>query len=401
MQNSLKIKNGKIITPYRIIENKCIIIKNGVIVSLCDEPCPESGLPVIDAGGLFVSPGFIDVHLHGGGGYDFMDGSEEAIVEPARTHARFGTTSLTPTTVAGDFDKTKRFIDCYKGVAGNSSYKGAALIGIHIEGPYFSAAQRGAQDIRYIRNPDRREYEAIAGLSENIVRWDAAPELPGCLEFGDFLRSKGIVASVAHSDATYDEALEAGEHGFSHITHLYSGTSTVSRRGAFRIAGINEYAFLHDEVTVEIIADGCHLPPSLLKLIYKIKGPSRILLITDAMRAAGTDLRVCRIGDAENGMEVIIEDGVAKLPDRTSFAGSVATMNRLVRNMVRLAGVSIENAVQMATCNPAKLIGIDKKKGIIAPGFDADIIIFDDNIDISATIVKGVLVYGRAGLTLG
>jgi N-acetylglucosamine-6-phosphate deacetylase len=395
MEKSLQIIKGTILTPFRTIEKSCILIKNGKINSLCSESDIDPAIPIINAEGLYVSPGFIDIHLHGGGGFDFMDGTEEAIIEPAIVHARFGTTSLTPTTVACDFESIKQFMENYDKVIKGRLYKGAELIGIHIEGPYISETQRGAQDKRYIKSPDRNEYEAIAGLSRNIVRWDAAPELPGCLEFGDFLRKNGILASIAHSDAAYDDALEASEHGFSHITHLYSGTSTVIRRGAFRIAGIIEFAFLHDEITVEIIADGCHLPQSLLKLIYKIKGPFRTVLITDAMRAAGTDMRFCRIGDMNDGIEAIIEDGVAKTADRTSFAGSVATMNRLVRNMVHLAEVPLKNAIIMATYTPAKLLSLEKKIGTIAPGFDADLIIFDENIDIMTTIVKGEIVYSK------
>jgi N-acetylglucosamine-6-phosphate deacetylase len=396
MKEVLQIVNGKIITPYRIFTGKHLILEGEIILAIRDDSELDAQLPTLDAGGGCIAPGFIDMHLHGGGGYDFSDGTEEAIIGPAVTHARYGTTSLAPTTVAGDFESLKKLISLYNGVAADCSFRGANLLGLHLEGPYFSVKQRGAQDIRYLKTPAPEEYNEILDASDRIIRWDAAPELPGCLEFADALRGRGILPSIAHSDATFDQALEAREHGFSHITHLYSGTSTVTRIGAFRTAGINEFAFLFDDVSVEIIADGCHLPPSLLKLIYKIKGPSRIALITDAMRAAGTDLKVSRIGDANNGREVIIEDGVAKLPDRTSFAGSIATTNRLVRNMVRLADVPLTEAVRMATSTPAKLLGLGRRKGVLAPGYDADVVVFDEDFEILATIVAGEVVYSAA-----
>ena len=396
MKEPLQIVNGTIITPYRILTDKHLIIDQGIILAVRDDSELDAKLPTLDAEGGCIAPGFIDMHLHGGGGYDFSDGTEEAIIEPAITHAKHGTTSLAPTTVAGDFDSLKKLISLYNGVAADCRFRGANLLGLHLEGPYFSVEQRGAQDIRYLKTPTPEEYTEILALSDRIIRWDAAPELPGCLEFADTLRRRGIMASVAHSNATFAEALAAREHGFSHITHFYSGTSTVTRIGAFRVAGINEFAYLFDDVSVEIIADGCHLPPSLLKLIYKIKGPSRTALITDAMRAAGTDLKTSRIGDSENGQEVIIEDGVAKLPDRTSFAGSIATTNRLVRNMVRLADVPLTEAVCMATSTPAKLLGLDRRKGILAPGYDADVVIFDDDFEILATIVAGEVIHSAA-----
>ncbi len=396
MKEPLQIVNGTIITPYRILTDKHLILDQGIILAVRDDSELDAKLPTLDAEGGCIAPGFIDMHLHGGGGYDFSDGTEEAIIEPAITHAKHGTTSLAPTTVAGDFDSLKKLISLYNGVAADCRFRGANLLGLHLEGPYFSVEQRGAQDIRYLKTPTPEEYTEILALSDRIIRWDAAPELPGCLEFADTLRRRGIMASVAHSNATFAEALAAREHGFSHITHFYSGTSTVTRIGAFRVAGINEFAYLFDDVSVEIIADGCHLPPSLLKLIYKIKGPSRTAPITDAMRAAGTDLKTSRIGDSENGQEVIIEDGVAKLPDRTSFAGSIATTNRLVRNMVRLADVPLTEAVCMATSTPAKLLGLDRRKGILAPGYDADVVIFDDDFEILATIVAGEVIHSAA-----
>ena len=201
--------------------------------------------------------------------------------------------------------------------------------------------------------------------------------------------------AVAHTDAIYEDVIVAFENGYTLATHLYSGMSGVTRRNAFRYAGVIESAFIIDDMDVEIIADGIHLPAPILKLIYKIKGSHRTALITDAMRAAGTDVKESILGNKENGLKVIVEDGVAKLPDRTSFAGSVATADRLVRTMINMTGVSIAEAVKMITATPARIMGVQDKKGELIVGKNADIVIFDEDINIQTTIVKGKIVYQR------
>jgi len=267
-----------------------------------------------------------------------------------------------------------------------------------LEGPYFALSQRGAQDPRYIRNPDPAEYEEVLAYSSSIARWSAAPELPGAIAFGKRLREKGILAAVAHTDAIYEEVLEAYENGYTLATHLYSAMSGVTRKNAFRFAGTIESAFLLD-MDVEIIADGVHLPAPLLKLIYKIKGADKTALITDAMRAAGMPEGESVLGPLKTGLKVIVEDGVAKLPDRTSFAGSVATADRLVRTMIQMADVSLLDAVRMITVTPARIMGVENRKGSLVAGKDADIVIFDENIKIDKTIIGGRTVYD-AGLQL-
>ena len=229
-----------------------------------------------------------------------------------------------------------------------------------------------------------------------IKRWSAAPELKGAIEFGKYVTSKGVLAAIAHTDAIYEEVLEAFENGYSLATHLYSGMSGVMRRNAFRYAGVIESAFLIDKMDVEIIADGIHLPAPLLKLVYKIKGPGKIALITDAMRAAGMPPGESILGSKKNGLKVIVEDDVAKLPDRSCFAGSVATANRLVRTMVTMADVPLLEAVQMATITPAAIMKIADKKGSLVAGKDADLVIFDEGINIEMTIIKGNVVYEKA-----
>jgi N-acetylglucosamine-6-phosphate deacetylase len=267
---------------------------------------------------------------------------------------------------------------------------------MHLEGPYFAMNQRGAQDPRYIRDPDPEEYKAVIAHSSSIRRWSAAPELKGAIEFGRYLRKHGILAAVAHTDAIYEEVMEAFDNGYTLATHLYSGMSGVTRRNAFRFAGVIESAFIIDEMDVEIIADGVHLPAPLLKLVYKIKGPDRTALITDSMRAAGMPPGKSILGNLKTGLHVIVEDDVAKLPDRTAFAGSVATADRLVRNMINLADVSLIDAVRMMTSTPARIAGVAERKGTLTSGKDADIVIFDEKINIQTTIVGGRVLYTAA-----
>ncbi|MBU1823237.1 MAG: amidohydrolase family protein, partial [Bacteroidetes bacterium] len=260
--------------------------------------------------------------------------------------------------------------------------------------PYFAQSQRGAQDPRYIRDPDPAEYEAILAHSNSITRWSAAPELPGALAFGRRLREKNILAAVAHTEAIHEDVVLAAENGYSLMTHLYSAMLGVTRRNAFRYAGAVESAFLLDEMDVEIIADGIHLPPPLLKLVYKIKGPDRIALITDAMRAASLPPGDSILGPKDNGLRVLVEDGVAKLPDRTSFAGSVATADRLVRTMVQQADVPLLDAIRMITATPARIMGVDSRKGSLTIGKDADLVLFDEDIRVSMTMVGGRVIFG-------
>jgi N-acetylglucosamine-6-phosphate deacetylase len=393
MPQKIKIINGKIITPHRIIPNGTILITDGKITAVSAEDI-QADAKVIDARGNYVAPGFIDIHVHGGGGHDFMDNTVEAFREIARTHVKYGTTAMFPTTLTSEKEDLLTTLAIFEKVKDEEPV-GAQLLGMHLEGPYFSLAQRGAQDTRYIRYPDPEEYREIIAYSPSIKRWSAAPELPGAIEFGRYLKEHNILPAIAHTDAIYEEVEVAYENGYSLITHLYSSMSGVTRRNAYRYAGVIESAYIINELDVEIIADGIHLPAPLLKMVYKIKGPDRIALITDAMRAVGLPEGPSILGNLKHGLDVIIEDGVAKLPDRTAFAGSVATADRLVRNMVQMAGVPLKDAVQMITSTPARIMGIDKKKGSLVKGKDADIVIFDENVNIQKTIVKGKILYDK------
>jgi N-acetylglucosamine-6-phosphate deacetylase len=267
---------------------------------------------------------------------------------------------------------------------------------MHLEGPYFAVSQRGAQDPKYIRDPDPEEYKEIMESYPCIKRWSAAPELKGAVEFGKYISSKGVLAAIAHTDAIYEEVLEAFQQGgFTLATHFYSAMSGVTRRNAFRYAGVIESAYLLDEMDVEIIADGVHLPAPLLKLVYKLKGPGRIALITDAMRAADMPAGDSVLGSLKNGLSVLVEDGVAKLPDRTAFAGSVATADRLIRTMLEMAEVPLIECIRMISETPARIMNIQDKKGTLAPGKDADIVIFNDQIEVQQTFVMGKSIFQK------
>ncbi|OJV38802.1 MAG: N-acetylglucosamine-6-phosphate deacetylase [Bacteroidia bacterium 43-41] len=396
MDNRIIIKNGKIIFSDTIEENLTIVCGNGKITDILhnEEFAPGNSDIVIDATDKYVAPGFIDIHTHGGGGHDFMDGTVEAYLGAAETHARYGTTALLPTTLTSTFDELINTFVVYK-EAVKQNTKGAKFLGLHLEGPYFAYNQRGAQDPQYLKNPEPEEYNKILAASDDIVRWSLAPELPGALDFGKVLTSKNILTSVAHSDAIYEEVVEAFNAGFTHVTHLYSAMSTVTRRNAFRYAGVLEAAYLIDDMTVEIIADGVHLPKSLLQFVYKFKGPDKTALCTDSMRGAGMPDGESVLGSLDKGQKVIIEDGVAKLPDRTAFAGSVATTDRLLRTMVDIADVPLVEAVRMLTLTPARIMRIDQQKGSVQKGKDADLVIFDNNINVSYTILEGNVIHGN------
>lgn len=383
-------KNAQIVTPTGVTPGS-VLTDGGRIAEVSFAPLEVGADTVVDVGGNFLAPGFIDTHTHGAGGADFMDGTLEAVYAASRAHLEHGTTSILPTTITGDKQSLLDYVDLFNQVElerpGHPN-----ILGMHLEGPYFAPAQAGAQDPKYMRDPHPDEYMEVLRRTDRVRRWSFAIELDGALPFLRVLRDHGVVSSLAHSDATCAEVIRAYENGVAALTHFYSGMASVRRINAFRVGGAVEAGYLIDDLFVEVIADGKHLPSELLRLIYKVKGADRICLVSDSMRAAGMPDGPYKLGHPVTGVDCFVEDGVAKMPDRTAFAGSVATADRLVRTMRQLGGAPIHEAVKMMTLTPAKLLGIDARKGSIAVGKDADMVVFDDGIVIGKVMVRGELV---------
>ncbi len=387
------IKNAKIITVTGISLGE-LLVQDGKIKEIGRDIEVSSDTHVMDAQGLYLAPGFIELHTHGAGNSDFMDGTLEDIYKVCETQLNYGVTSIVPTSITSTKESLLELVDLFNQVdLEREGYP--RILGLHLEGPYFAFNQKGAQDPKYLRNPDPDEYLEVLEKTDRIVRWSFAAELEGSTEFLKVLKKKGVVTSVAHSDATTAEVLEAYENGVSILTHFYSAMSTVTRKNAYRVGGVVEAGYLIDDLFVEVIADGRHLPEELLKLIYKIKGSDKICLVTDSMRAAGMPDGDYVLGNRENGMEVIVEDGVAKLTDRSAFAGSVATADRLIRTFLLYTGAPLHEVIKMMTYNPDKIMGIYNRTGSIAVGKDADLILFDDNIEIKDIILRGSLVKNK------
>ena len=375
-----RIKSDKIILEDRIL-NGYVYFEDGIITDVTAEERPAD--EVFDMTGYYVSPGFIDIHTHGGGGYRF-EGSTEEIVHGCNFHLKHGTTAICPTVSAAPFASMAESAQSIRAAMADPRVKGTVL-GVHMEGPYLSAKQAGAQCPTHITPPVEEDYlPYIKDTTDVIARWTYAPENDTDEKFVKTLQEYGIIASAGHTDAIYDDMRRAFENGCSLVTHLYSCTSTVTRDHGFRRLGVIETAYLMDDLFVEIICDGKHLPPELIRLIYKIKGADRIALVTDSLALAGTD----RTHGFMQDTEFIIEDGVCKLMDRSAFAGSIATADRLVRVAVKEAGISLPDAVRMMTLTPARIMGLTNK-GRLAVGMDADIAVFDGDIRVQAVFAKG------------
>ena len=387
-----KLIGGTVLTPIRALAGAEIAVENGKIVSVGPrDAATDAGAEIFDVGGLWIAPGFIDMHVHGGGGYDFMDATVEAFHGAARMHALHGTTTLLPTSLASGDEALLDMIHAYQDAV-HAPWVGAAMPGLHLEGPYFSLAQAGAQAPDAITPPDpERTARILKAAQGSILRWSSAPELPGSMEFAREMRKRGILLSIGHSDARESVVAEAIENGYTHLTHFYSGMSTIVREKSYRFPGIVESGYLYPELTVEIIADGCHLPASLLRLVYQSMGTRRVALVTDALRGAGMPEGESIIGSLKEGRRCIVEDGVAKLPDRSAFAGSVATTDRLVRNMVQLAGAPLQDAVKMMSLTPARILGF-QDRGMLAAGYRADIVCLDAGLRAVKTFVGGEIV---------
>jgi len=342
---------------------------------------------IIHGNGCWLLPGFIDIHCHGGNGFDFMDASVEEMLEIARFHLKHGTTTLLATTMTGAWDEIHGALSNLAKLieSGNS----LTIHGVHMEGPWFNPSQCGAQDPSCMDLPSEEKLRALLKAYPFIERISAAPELPGAMEIGDVGQKMGLIMSAAHTDADFDTMELAAEHGYTVMTHLYSGMKLTERINLYRVAGAVEAGLYDDRLYVELIADGKHLPVSLLKFVHKCKGSDKICLITDATRGAGLpDGTETRIRKNVEGTEIVIDDGVAKLVDRTAFAGSVATTDRLLRVMYRDAGFDMIEISRMMSDVPAKIMRYTDR-GTIEVGKRADLVLLDSELRVKTVFLRG------------
>ena len=376
----IRIKSEKIMLPDGYLDGY-VYVEGDKIIGVSNQEMPAEH--EYDATGYYVSAGFIDMHTHGGGGNPF-EGSVEQIVAGCNFHLQHGTTTILPTISAAPLADMARSVQNVK-AAMQDTRIGGTVVGAHLEGPYLSRKQSGAQCADFITDPEEQAYLPLLEAYGNVIaRWSYAPENDHGQRFARALAEHGVLAAAGHTDAIYEELKPAREQGCRLITHLYSCTSTVTRDHGFRRLGVIETAFLEDEMDVEIICDGKHLPPELIRLIYKIKGAEHVALITDSLALAGTD----QVHGFMQSTEFIIEDGVCKLMDRSAFAGSIATADRLVRVAVKEAGIPLSDAVRMITSTPARILGLTNK-GCIAPGMDADLVVFDEEIMVKKVFAMG------------
>lgn len=380
-----QIINAKILTPQGWLSDGSVLIRDNKILEVTNCDLAVVGADLIDAKGMYVVPGGVEIHCHGGGGGDFMEGTEEAFRKAINAHMKHGTTSIFPTLSSSSVDMINRAAEtCTKLMAEPDS----PVLGLHLEGHYLNQKMAGGQMPEYIKDPDPKEYIPIVEQWHCLKRWDAAPELPGAIQFGKYLHGKGILASVAHTQAEFEDMQAAWEAGYTHATHFYNAMPGFHKRREYKYEGTVESIYLIDEMTAEVVADGIHVPPTILRLIYKIKGPERSCVITDALACA------CAENAEAFDPRVIIEDGVCKLSDRSALAGSIATMDRLIRTLVQRADIPLDDAIRMASETPSKIMGVYDRKGSLARGKDADVMILDKDLNLRAVWAMGKLVEG-------
>ncbi len=380
-----KVINADIVLCDRVIENGECIYEDGIIVSVgTNLPKCEN---VIDAEGGYLIPGFVDIHCHCGIGRSFMGGDVSDFKAISDFHLSHGTTTLVATTCTSDDEETAAMLEtCGEYMKYAES---PTVAGVFMEGPWLNPTQCGAQAVSCMKKPSVEEIRVLKAKYPHILRVGAAPELEGGMEFGMACAELGIVASVAHSDAAFKDIEEAVKNGYTVMTHLYSGMKLTERVNAYRVAGAVEAGLYFDELYTEVIADGKHLPPELLRLIYKCKGEDRICLVTDASRGAGLPDGSVTTGISRADKDpIIIEDGVAKMPDRKSFAGSTATADRLYRTMASVVGYDLVALSKMASLTPSRAMGFNDR-GEIAEGKRADMLILDRELEIKKIIFGG------------
>ncbi|GKX67673.1 N-acetylglucosamine-6-phosphate deacetylase [Inconstantimicrobium mannanitabidum] len=370
------IKNCNIIYLDKI-EQGSILIENGKIKEI--NPSKYYDEDVLDANGLYISPGFIDVHIHGAGGYDTMDGTSEAINTISKTIAKHGTTSFTPTTMTVSIEDIRKSLSVIKNLK-KSGCDGAHVLGVNLEGPFINQSAIGAQNPKYILPPSISTYkDIIKDYEDIIISITLAPEIDGAKELIKYISDTGVVCSLGHTDATYEEMIEAIKCGASHSTHLYNRMSPLNHRDPGAVG-----ATFDSNITTETISDGIHVSDVALRIAYKQKGTDNVLLISDAMMA-------CCMPNGEyslGGQKVIVNNEEARL-ENGALAGSVLTLDKAVKNVYKNSNLPLHEIVKMASFNGAKHCKVDNYKGQIKEGYDADLILFDDDINIKKVFILG------------
>jgi N-acetylglucosamine-6-phosphate deacetylase len=383
--------NARCIFPDGIREGLEVVVRGGKIAELR----PQSGRREngdVDLAGTFLAPGFIDLHIHGAVGRDAMEGSEDALRAICNYHASGGTTSLLLTTATAPITA---IIEVIKKVrAASLSMK--QIAGVHVEGPFISKAKPGAQQASSIRKPTPKAYAGLLEQSDVIKRMTLAPELPGAIALIDRLRERNISISGGHSDAWEEEARTAFGHGMRNVTHTFNCMSMARRRGIDRVAGLLELALSEQEIVCELIADGHHVSPTLMKMLYRAKGARGICLVTDATAGAGLP-EGSKFSLYKK--HCLVEGGVCLLADRSALAGSAARMIDLVRTMVMKVNVPLHEAVAMATDTPAHAIALHTK-GHFMVGGDADFVVISPELEVERTFVAGEEVFRTQGAAI-
>lgn len=376
----MRITGGTLITPFETLAGRDLVIDGGVIAAIAPADGAAQG-ETVDARGLFVAPGMIDVHVHGGDGHDTMDATPEALHGMARFFARHGVTAYYPTTMTAPPDAIHAAIENARRCPQPAD--GAQHLGVHVEGPYLSPKHPGAQPAAALRDPVPAEYGAW--LASGVVRLiTAAPERPGALELIEAGLDAGVEFALGHTDATYDQVLEAASRGVRQATHTFNAMVGLHHREPGTAGGV----LADDRIFAQVIVDGIHVHPAVVKVLARAKGPGRTLLITDAMRAAGLPDGQYDLG----GQPITVSGGVARTPGG-ALAGSTATLDAVLRNIMAFAGLTLAEALPMATSTPAAAMGLAGRKGVLAPGADADVMLLDAAGRVRLTMVAGRVVY--------